>query len=142
MPFWNEATARENTDKIFIFGDNAKGTGSGKYSGQAIIRYEPNAFGIPAKESPRRDRNAYWYDEDFDRNSRRAGGKGNKALIDEAIAKIPKGGDTHRGQKITSWVISSGGIGTNRAKTPSEFGTNEKTTEYIRQRLLSICTGD
>lgn len=33
-------------DKIFVFGDNLDRHGR---AGQAIIRYEPNAFGIPTK---------------------------------------------------------------------------------------------
>lgn len=39
---------RENPKKLYIFGDNWDGWGKG---GQAIIRDEPNAFGISTKYS-------------------------------------------------------------------------------------------
>jgi len=125
-------------NEYWIFGDNAheyrnrrRKNDYSKRSGQAEIRnlFDSDnkriSYGIPAKEAPRWDKNAFWYDEDFEAR--------NKAIIDEAIAEIPRD---------KPWVISSGGIGTKRARTPPHFGTNKKTTEYIRQRLLSICTGD
>lgn len=40
---------RAYPEYIFVFGDNLLGIGT---AGQAIIRYEPNAFGIPTKRSP------------------------------------------------------------------------------------------
>ena len=40
---------QKNPDAIFVFGDNMVGHGKG---GQAIIRDEPNAFGIPTKVAP------------------------------------------------------------------------------------------
>ena len=36
-------------DYTFVFGDNLKRKGCG---GQAVIRYEPNSFGIPTKREP------------------------------------------------------------------------------------------
>lgn len=42
-----------NPDKYYIFGDNLIHQGCG---GQAIIRYCPNAFGIPTKRLPTMDR--------------------------------------------------------------------------------------
>ncbi len=43
------AICRANPTTIFVFGDNLKGYGKG---GQAIIRDEPNSFGIPTKREP------------------------------------------------------------------------------------------
>ncbi len=40
---------REHRDKLFVFGDNLKRFGMG---GQAIIRNEPNAYGIATKRLP------------------------------------------------------------------------------------------
>lgn len=40
---------RENPHKIYVFGDNLVKRGKG---GQAIIRDEHNAFGIPTKRAP------------------------------------------------------------------------------------------
>lgn len=49
---------------LHVFGDNFEGWGR---KGQAIIRREPNAFGIPTKWAPRGDDAAYFTDADFDR---------------------------------------------------------------------------
>jgi hypothetical protein len=51
---------RNNPDKVFVFGDNLKGYGK---AGQAIIRDEPNAFGIPTKRYPSKDEWAYFSDK-------------------------------------------------------------------------------
>jgi hypothetical protein len=48
-------------DKIFVFGDNMKRYGKGR---QAIIRDEPNAFGIATKRYPYRDDWAYFSDKE------------------------------------------------------------------------------
>ena len=45
----NEITCQKNPDKVFVFGDNLLEKGR---AGQAAIRYEPNAFGIPTKVLP------------------------------------------------------------------------------------------
>lgn len=45
---------RANPEKIYVFGDNLIHQGTG---GQAIIRYEPNVYGIPTKRLPTMDEN-------------------------------------------------------------------------------------
>jgi hypothetical protein len=55
---------RSNPDKIFVFGDNMKGFGKG---GQAIIRDESNAFGVPTKRYPSKDNWAYFSDKEDER---------------------------------------------------------------------------
>lgn len=52
---------RRYPDKIFIYGDNLKSFGKG---GQAIIRDEPNAFGIPTKRYPSWDDWAFFSDKE------------------------------------------------------------------------------
>lgn len=52
---------RQQPDKIFVFGCNMKRYGKG---GQAIIRDEPNAFGIATKRYPSRDDWAYFSDKE------------------------------------------------------------------------------
>jgi hypothetical protein len=47
--FYTVDLVRAHPDKYFIFGDNTLGFGKG---GQAIIRDEPNAIGIPTKWKP------------------------------------------------------------------------------------------
>lgn len=52
---------RAHPDKIYIYGDNLKASGKG---GQAIIRDEPNAFGIPTKRYPSWDDWAFFSDKE------------------------------------------------------------------------------
>jgi len=56
---------RQHPDKIFVFGDNMKRYGKG---GQAIIRDEPNAFGIATKRYPSKDEWAYFNDKTDEKN--------------------------------------------------------------------------
>lgn len=51
---------RAHPEKIWVFGDNLKAFGKG---GQAIIRDEPNAFGIPTKRYPSWDDWAFFSDQ-------------------------------------------------------------------------------
>lgn len=90
---------RNNPNKIYIFGDNTEGWGKG---GQAIVRDEPNAFGISTKDSPTQ----FMSDDNFEAN---------KAKIDADIAAIKTDG--------RPIVFPEDGIGTGRAdlqnKAPS-----------------------
>lgn len=52
---------RQHPDKIFVFGCNMKRYGKG---GQAVIRDEPNAFGIATKRYPSREEWAYFSDKE------------------------------------------------------------------------------
>ena len=54
------AKCRAHPDEVFVFGDNLAGHGTG---GQAVIRHEPNVFGIPTKVRPGTDRNDYFNDD-------------------------------------------------------------------------------
>lgn len=47
-------------DLLFVFGDNLRGFGKG---GQAIIRSEPNAVGVPTKRRPAMTTNSFFCDE-------------------------------------------------------------------------------
>lgn len=53
---------RAHPDKIFIFGNNMENLGKG---GQAVIRDEPNAYGIATKHSPHTGSDAYFSDDDL-----------------------------------------------------------------------------
>ena len=50
---------RSNPNHFFIFGDNMIGRGK---AGQAIIRDEPNSWGIPTKRLPSMKPNAFFSD--------------------------------------------------------------------------------
>lgn len=56
---------RDNPTKLYVFGDNLMQVGKG---GQAIIRDEPNAYGIPTKRKPSMSEDAFFSDkqEEFD----------------------------------------------------------------------------
>ena len=90
---------RANKDKYFLFGDNLQGWGK---KGQAIIRDEPNAIGIPTKKKPSMEPSAFFTDKEFDFIRPR---------IDAAFAKIPKGSTVY---------IPEAGLGTGLAKLPEK----------------------
>lgn len=47
--YWTVNDARSNKNSLFVYGDNDIKKGK---KGQAIIRDEPNAIGIPTKKYP------------------------------------------------------------------------------------------
>jgi hypothetical protein len=49
--------------KLFVFGDNMERRGTGKSSGQAVIRSAANAFGIVTKRAPATSSDAYFSDK-------------------------------------------------------------------------------
>ena len=57
----------ENSDKLYVFGDNLKRTGNG---GQAIIRDCPNSIGFATKKSPSMARTAFFTDLEYEQNVR------------------------------------------------------------------------
>lgn len=54
---------RAHPDRLYVYGDNMLHRGK---AGQAAIRDEPNAVGVPTKWAPRTDRSAYISDDDHD----------------------------------------------------------------------------
>lgn len=61
--WYDVALCRQCPDLIFVFGDNLLGFGKG---GQAIIRSEPNAFGVPTKRRPAMTPSSFFRDESED----------------------------------------------------------------------------
>lgn len=88
--------AQSHQDKIFVFGDNLTQRGRG---GQAIIRFEPNAFGVPTKRSPRMDDDAFFSDREDER----------LALV-AALRKLYRLGESH------TLVFPKAGLGTGMAQ--------------------------
>lgn len=113
---------RANPDKLFLFGDNVLKTGFG---GQAKeMRGEPNAIGIPTKETPSRHNDAYWTDAEFNRNT---------LLIDAAFdemwelwSEILMMGDE------PTIVIPSDGLGTGLAELDKRA---PKTFAYLQDKI-------
>ena len=105
---------RKNPDKVFIFGDNLKGYGKG---GQAIIRDEPNAIGIPTKKAPSMNPGSFFTDAEY---------AANKQAIDQAFTKIP------RGKTI---VVPKDNIGTGKAQLKQKA---PKTWLYLQEKLKEL----
>lgn len=105
---------RNNPDKIYIFGDNTEGWGKG---GQAIVRDEPNAFGISTKDSPTQ----FMSDDNFEAN---------KAKIDADIAAIKADG--------RPIVFPEDGIGTGRADLQNKA---PRTWAYLQKELNKLKGG-
>jgi hypothetical protein len=91
---------RAHPDEIFVFGDNLAKKGKAKGAGQAEIRDEPNAFGIPTKVAPATTEDAYFSDKDDEMKKVRA-----------ALVELYKLG------RVKRLVFPLDGIGTGRAKT-------------------------
>jgi hypothetical protein len=90
---------REHPDEIFVFGDNLVHKGKAKGAGQAVIRDEPNAVGIPTKIAPSTKEDAYFSDKDNEIQA-----------VRDALATLYT---RARGKTI---VFPKDGIGTGRAK--------------------------
>lgn len=112
---WTLDDVRNNTNKIFVFGDNNARLGK---SGQAIIRDLPNSMGIRTKKGPSNKAAAYYKDSEFDQNYKN---------ILEDILSIKK--EAIDGMTI---VFSDGGYGTGLAHLKNK---SPKTFEYLCRQL-------
>lgn len=114
--FWTPEDARSHPDWLFVYGDNDLHSGKG---GQAIIRDEPNAFGIPTKKKPNETEGAFYTDKEYDENCEK---------IDNAIYIIRNA----MKKNYSVLVLPKNGIGTGYAqlnkKAPNTF-------EYLQQEL-------
>lgn len=90
---------REHPDAIFVFGDNLKHVGKAPGAGQAVIRDEPNAVGIPTKVAPSNKPGSFFSDTEDELKA-----------VRDALAVLWK---RSRGKTI---VFPKDGIGTGRAK--------------------------
>jgi len=66
--FWNSDDVRQNSEWLFVFGDNDAQRGK---KGQAIVRGEFNAIGVPTKKFPNYDSKSYYKDEELKENERK-----------------------------------------------------------------------
>ena len=109
---YTNADVKANPDKIYVFGDNNKRTGTG---GQAQIRNNENAFGISTKLAPNNTAAAFMSDNSLQEN---------KDVIDSDIAAIKDDG-----RQI---VFPKDGFGTGLAKLKVKA---PQTYAYLKQRL-------
>lgn len=112
---------RRYPNKIFVFGDNLKVFGKG---GQAIIRGEPNAFGIPTKRYPSWDDWAFFSDQPEEIEA-----------VKESLRKLYK---IAQGKII---VFPEDGIGTGRAKMKEKSPVAYYVMCDILQEHFSIING-
>lgn len=98
--FYTKELLRANPDKIFVFGDNMKRYGK---KGQAVIRDEPNAFGVATKRYPSMDEWAFFSDKQ-----------------DEANCLINDLRELYRLSKSQVIVFPSAGLGTGLSKMPEK----------------------
>jgi hypothetical protein len=103
-------------DKIFVFGDNIVKRGR---VGQAVIRNQKNAVGIPTKKYPAMRGGSFFSDDELTHN---------RAAIDKAVEEV-------RGL-ITPWrntvVFPRDGLGTGLAKLKEKA---PMTWEYLCKKL-------
>lgn len=95
---YSPADAQAAPDKVFVFGDNMQERGK---AGQAIIRDEPNAIGIPTKWAPARNEQAYFGQD----------AEAEKAAITAAVDRIIEAKEA--GKTV---VMPQDGVGTGLAQ--------------------------
>ena len=102
--WYDTALCRKCPDWLFVFGDNLRGFGKG---GQAIIRSEPNAFGVPTKRQPAMTPGSFFRDE-------------NDADLEAVLASLENLWVEVEGGKTIVVPFENGlpSLGTERAKLP------------------------
>ena len=105
---------RKNPKNLYVYGDNIIRIGKG---GQAIIRDEPNAFGIATKASP----SIYMSDIDYFENIR---------IINNDIFKIR---EAYKNDMYDSIIFSINGLGTGLSNMQQVC---PRTFLYLCERLL------
>tara|TARA_R100000234_G_C4848566_1_gene114166 strand:- start:43 stop:438 length:396 start_codon:yes stop_codon:yes gene_type:complete len=113
---------KKHPDRAFLFGDNLVNQGTGIKAGQAVIRGEPNAYGIPTKKYPSMKEGSFFSDIEF---------KSQKEAIDKAFLKIPKNMTIvvpmDKNKNIT--------LGAGRAQLSKR---SPKTLLYIKEKLKEL----
>jgi hypothetical protein len=120
MQFITRENVRANRDKLFLFGDNLERRGLGGQA--AAMRGEPNAIGIPTKKSPSYRSDAFFSDDEFEKN---------KTAIDAAFAEVSRAAT----DSIRAIVIPSAGLGTGRAQLAKRA---PRTFAYLHQKLTEL----
>lgn len=122
---WTVNDTRANKNHLFIYGDNDWHVGE---KGQAIIRKESNAMGIPTKKIPSMSKEAFYVDEEIDKN---------KEKIDNAIDKIIK-----QLSKYDAVVFPVDGLGTGLSqldkRAPLTFKYLNDSIEVLKKVINEI----
>jgi hypothetical protein len=125
--YWNSEFVRSYPDRLFVFGDNEVGWG---VLGQACIRYEQNAVGIPTTIRPGKNSSDYWSDANYEHNCK---------ILDTAIAKVLKKlrqRDTKTKQRLyTGLVLPQNQIGSGLARLPE---LAPRTYAYLETAMKNL----
>ena len=113
---WSINYVKNNTNKIFIFGDNDLRIGKG---GQAIIRDLKNTIGLRTKKAPNNNSSSFYSDNDYDNNI---------IKIEKDILNIKK--EEEKGKII---VFSEGGYGTGLARLKQKAPI---TFDFLCEQLM------
>jgi hypothetical protein len=115
---WTPETCRKYPTYLFIFGDNDVGRGK---AGQAVIRDEPNAMGIPTKKEPSTYLNAFYTDREYASNIEK---------IRDAIESIKKQLDDY-----DAIMYPYNGIGTGLSQLEDRA---PKTYTYLMKQIRAL----
>ena len=120
--YWSIKDCIDQPRALFIFGDN--NIKSGK-KGQAIIRDCENAIGIPTKKYPSFKSDAYYTDDEFDKNRKN---------IRSAIKNI-----ILLANKYETIYLPENGIGVGLAdlpkRAPKTYAYLQKKIDYLKNKL-------
>jgi hypothetical protein len=114
---WTSKNCKQNANALFVFGDNDLQVGA---LGQACIRGQPNAVGVPTKKKPlRKGKDVFYTDAELERN---------KQIIDKAMDEIQ-----FRGEDYEHIYFPKDGLGTGLAELPVRAPL---TYQYLCNALL------
>ncbi len=121
--YWTLNNVKERHDYIFIFGDNDIENGTG---GQATIRGQPNAMGIPTTKTP----DVHYTDAEYLDNVKKI-----KASICKIKCVLKSG-------EFNKVVFSSGGLGTDIAQlkehAPFTFAKLNQLVDELKKYITSL----
>lgn len=119
--WYSGALCAAHPDKVFVFGDNLKGFGTG---GQATIRYCPNAFGVPTKRKPAMSEGSFFAEH-------------NESDLDAVLGKLQELWDMLRDGLTVVFPVNNDGrvsLGLERAELPRRAPTIYEAIErHVRE---------
>lgn len=121
--FWTIDDTKKYSNYIFIYGDNDIHKGKG---GQAIIRDQKNAMGIPTKKLPNNNYNSFYNDDEYEQNKLKI----KKAVID-ILVKLKTN------KQYIGIILPKDGLGTGLSKLPSKA---PRTYKYLLNIINKLKT--
>lgn len=121
---------RENPERVFVFGDNLLRHGMG---GQAVIRNEPNVYGVATKRSPSMSRDAFFREGDeADRKALVGDLAGlRQLLVDGKTVVIPR-------DRATDKVALGNGLARLPEYAPSLYELIENAVDALASEFGSV----